>query len=436
MAASDFKHVELKDKQIRLLTLDKNSAQVSCKLTIHNFEECPDYFALSYAWGPPPPECEISLNDHKFMIRENLFNCLSSFLRRPHRPTPTGFNSKGNTAAASEVENACFWIDQICIDQTNIPERNQQVSMMDKIYTRSKETVVWVGTEKIEEMDFSYDPFKSEIHTLFLQPYWTRLWIVQEILLSKRIAVRHGDESYDWDLLDSLGRDVSLALVHHHPDRHEDTLAFRRQGLFNGLPTAAGCLLNEKSNVFAGLDGHKLSDLLLRFGDSKCENPLDKVYALQGLLKLQPRVKIDYSISPETLFYQVVDKIAKDEGDSLMEEAQLDVCLALQRALNVAQTKQSSENVAKTVFSYVIRRLSNVDEPLSPEEETAGLEYYVRYLQNPGLGRIPQPYRINDFGKTYREFKLDQLLSVGMARAKLSRLLKEGPQSIPRQKST
>ncbi|KAN0121834.1 Heterokaryon incompatibility protein (HET) domain containing protein [Hyaloscypha variabilis] len=320
MAASDFKHVLLENKQIRLLTLNKTPGQISCTLTIHDFDECPDYFALSYAWGPPPAEREISLNGHKFMIRENLFNCLLSLLRKPHPPPQEVLGSQGNTAATSETENARFWIDQICIDQTNIPERNQQVSMMDQIYICSKETVVWVGTEEIDEIDFPYDPILSEIHTLFMQPYWTRLWIVQEILLSKMITVRHGDESYDWDLLESYGKEVARALAYENPDRHQDTLAWRRQGLFNGLPTATGCLFNEKSNVLAEIDGRKLSDLLERFGNSECENPLDKVYALQGLLKLQPRIKIDYSISPETLFYEVVDKIAKEEGDALMEE--------------------------------------------------------------------------------------------------------------------
>ncbi|KAK3372737.1 heterokaryon incompatibility [Podospora didyma] len=38
-----------------------------------------------------------------------------------------------------------FWVDAICIDQTSIPERNHQVSMMGDIYRRAARVNLWLG---------------------------------------------------------------------------------------------------------------------------------------------------------------------------------------------------------------------------------------------------------------------------------------------------
>jgi hypothetical protein len=38
-----------------------------------------------------------------------------------------------------------YWIDAICINQADIPERNQQVRIMPHIYFRAHTVVVWLG---------------------------------------------------------------------------------------------------------------------------------------------------------------------------------------------------------------------------------------------------------------------------------------------------
>ncbi len=38
------------------------------------------------------------------------------------------------------------WVDAICINQDNIPERNRQVRMMPHIYSRAESVLVWFGT--------------------------------------------------------------------------------------------------------------------------------------------------------------------------------------------------------------------------------------------------------------------------------------------------
>jgi hypothetical protein len=38
-----------------------------------------------------------------------------------------------------------FWIDAICINQLDVPERNQQLAMMKWIYFRADTVVIWLG---------------------------------------------------------------------------------------------------------------------------------------------------------------------------------------------------------------------------------------------------------------------------------------------------
>ena len=39
------------------------------------------------------------------------------------------------------------WIDAICINQTDIEERSQQVEMMGLIYSKAVRNLIWLGEE-------------------------------------------------------------------------------------------------------------------------------------------------------------------------------------------------------------------------------------------------------------------------------------------------
>lgn len=87
----------------------------------------PAYTSLSYTWGPPGPTRHITIDGRLLPIQENLYNFLCKL---------------GRSSSKS------FWIDQICIDQRSVIERNHQVSMMADIYKSALETIIWldVGT--------------------------------------------------------------------------------------------------------------------------------------------------------------------------------------------------------------------------------------------------------------------------------------------------
>lgn len=107
------------EDSIRLVQIEpaKNHHDaLSCKLIHVTFAGKPVFKALSYMWGDEAGKADIFLNHYEFSIGQNLWDALH-FLRSSGDQTP-------------------FWIDGLCIDQGNIPERNKQLAMMKWIYFR------------------------------------------------------------------------------------------------------------------------------------------------------------------------------------------------------------------------------------------------------------------------------------------------------------
>jgi hypothetical protein len=83
------------------------------------------YEALSYAAGDLKDPGSILLNGWPFKVFGNLFLALSQ-LRFPKT-------------------ERLLWVDQLCINQIDIPERNSSVLRMCNIYRQAASTVVWLG---------------------------------------------------------------------------------------------------------------------------------------------------------------------------------------------------------------------------------------------------------------------------------------------------
>jgi hypothetical protein len=92
-----------------------------------NLQQVPVYTTLSYVWGQNTGLVNTIplVGDEAVQVTESLLTALAQFFQT----NPTGF----------------LWADQICIDQENIPERNQQVSLMGQIYGKAKSVSIWLG---------------------------------------------------------------------------------------------------------------------------------------------------------------------------------------------------------------------------------------------------------------------------------------------------
>ena len=152
------------------------------------------YTAISYTWSGPVNRGAIIISGIPFSITENLELALRR-VRGPSRPKN-------------------LWVDAICINQNDSEDKSVQVSMMGGIYASATRTIVWLG-EKSAQSDvamefihsmrddsYGYDTEPDQILTraiteLMGREWWTRVWVIQEALLSRRVIVMCGNKEVD-----------------------------------------------------------------------------------------------------------------------------------------------------------------------------------------------------------------------------------------------
>ncbi|EUC30135.1 hypothetical protein COCCADRAFT_43920, partial [Bipolaris zeicola 26-R-13] len=129
-------------QQIRLLRLLKTSTseKLRCDIVIHDLDTLPKYRALSYVWGCPQPTYPLLIQGKCLHIRQNLHRFLHEYTganrSAVNRYRPPSY---GNHDESGEL----LWVDQICIDQSNVRERNHQVNLMSRIYKQCKSVITW-----------------------------------------------------------------------------------------------------------------------------------------------------------------------------------------------------------------------------------------------------------------------------------------------------
>ena len=122
---------------IRLLTFAVNIADygkwIVGSLTQHSFEEATKlgYEALSYAWGDP--------------YRTHHISCVDVPGSRNAWKLPVTANL-ADWFRHCEVGRHVFWIDAICINQTDRVERASQVEQTREVYRNAASVVAWVGS--------------------------------------------------------------------------------------------------------------------------------------------------------------------------------------------------------------------------------------------------------------------------------------------------
>jgi hypothetical protein len=179
-----YKPLQTSTKQIRLLELQSKVGDiVHCSLAHFDLNDNVHYQALSYTWGPVAPTYKILIDGQTFRLRENLYQFLKTIA-----------SQSSTSKTAQNFGKRYIWIDQICINQDDIVERTQQVSIMGIIYRRALQVVVWLGTSDeytetavtylngLNEASATEKPTHEQmaaVNQLCNRPYWSRLWIVR-----------------------------------------------------------------------------------------------------------------------------------------------------------------------------------------------------------------------------------------------------------------
>jgi hypothetical protein len=194
--------------QIRLLLLypGVQDEQLACSLQAASIEAAPDFEALSYVWGKSSDTRMIICGDRTTMkIGLNLHTALQH-LRYPDRPR-------------------LLWADAICINQNDVPERNQQVQIMGDIYSKARRSLIWFGQET-EDVKDSFELIRlslilwprdgsgnlnlfsklflhqfQPVKVLMAKEWFTRKWVIQEVVKAKEAIAICGFKTMSWDTI-------------------------------------------------------------------------------------------------------------------------------------------------------------------------------------------------------------------------------------------
>jgi hypothetical protein len=103
-------------------------------------------------------------------------------------------------------------IDELCINQADNEKRGHQVNLMGQIYSEAAFVLLWPGrdTDRGSEVLNTGGPVRSKLDK---NRYWTRLWIVQEIMLAKDIMVYYNLEWVEWELGPRAGPGSRMATL-------------------------------------------------------------------------------------------------------------------------------------------------------------------------------------------------------------------------------
>lgn len=301
-----YNEFSLEVDEIRLLELQPNeqsSAPISCRLSKAVLSDLPSYKALSYVWGNPNETVPIEVNGISFEATTNL-SCGLKHIRR-------------------EDSSVLLWVDAICINQRNIPERNHQVQLMRQIYMEAEQALVWLG-ERYEDSDLAMDlirrwspplpphisrstsvgvaevlrivpdPFEvrawDALRCLFSRPYWERSWILQEIIFSKQATLICGSKTVPWQALD----DAQLPWIQLSQPENFRLLDFNQLRLVtvtNYNVASKISLHRARRTRTSPLDS--AFKIMKQTHSSKATDPRDKIYAFLGfeeigMLELKP----------------------------------------------------------------------------------------------------------------------------------------------------
>lgn len=170
-----------KPRDHRHESLGCEGCNISIDIIVTKLDQGCHYSAISYCWGRLFPQIEIEVEDQYgpsqgLRITAGLSNAMEHLRGEEH---------------------VLFWIDALCIDQSNVEERSREVARMAEIYSKADEVLIWVGDDYYDghlAMQFIPRMCTQEIDrliedkqngrswrafgALMRRPWFTRRWII------------------------------------------------------------------------------------------------------------------------------------------------------------------------------------------------------------------------------------------------------------------
>ncbi|KAI0847202.1 heterokaryon incompatibility protein-domain-containing protein [Daldinia vernicosa] len=373
--------------QIRLVTIHQGEEDEDIECTLENFPfieniDSHEYEALSYVWGDASSTAFISLNKKPFQVTRNLEAALRALRLRDRK--------------------RLVWIDAICINQANVQERNQEVSRMGKIYSQAGHVIVWLGPDTfirgecvsdktIDLLNLIADTNPQDpeaaatimtkmdkslyglelLHKFFFQPWYTRVWILQEIVLAKSATVVYGDRLMDWDrvleAVDSLRR-LQIG---------QNTHIWRLSGA-SRVDSIQRCWMRVRTAKSRDTPRRpiylELVELLWQTRFFEKKEPRDRLYGILGLLKGDAQneklLEVDYTKPVADIFRDLAVFLLKG---GLLSHALCAVANSMEGLPSWASTwtaeleGDAASKLSTGLMTYMqIHELKGIQPPLNP----------------------------------------------------------------------
>jgi hypothetical protein len=279
-------------------------------IILANFKEAdrPPYIALSYMWGDTSAgnmKC-VCVNGEDVRITENLWSFLP------------------NLFTDDRYLETWFWADQICMNQQDGRERDHQVTLMGNIFSKADVVFAWLGRKSqyhhgidvgtFEQMPcrkgrWAFDQWHdTHIWTaldLLRQEYWSRLWIVQELILARDVQIWYAHLQFSAKMVYQIAEKWS---------RHRVVAEVQRLGAevsFRDLDQVRELL---KPFFISGTRNKKpLYEVLKSTSETSCKDPRDKVYGVQALVLPSQRIRVAYTRSVQQVFNDAIRVMFEDQ---------------------------------------------------------------------------------------------------------------------------
>ncbi|KAK2741129.1 hypothetical protein FQN57_005730 [Myotisia sp. PD_48] len=374
----EYSPLDTESSEIRLLALKTNTSPsdpVVCRLITANLDDAPDFSyqnespihrftPLSYCWGTASMTEQIIIDGHRFSVTPSLYGALLHFRK-------ISSNLEEDSFLSQESDETYWWIDAICVNQNDLSERSSQVGLMTQLYQQGQVTHVWLGEESgdsaramqiirelgylptsLEEINsWEYIRKPGQTHrpdgpgrpmvklpteeppisakekhanynaliNLYQRPWFSRVWIRQEVALPKGVKFHCGTDTCTWEEVMRTA-DILTYLVdeYHFPSLQQDGI--RRNDSFVSCFRQALDLLDirEQINRHGSNEYAPLQSLALGFRQCQATDPRDKVYAALPLTDPDhTEIRADYRKDKHEMYKEVTLSLMADNLDFL-----------------------------------------------------------------------------------------------------------------------
>lgn len=318
-----YEYAPLAENHIRVITiLDVESHNPICRLEMIPLDaSLVDFDAISYCWGNPEKSKIIICEGKQLSIPGDLHNMLYHLYEPRCRK---------------------IWVDAICINQSNNREKASQVRIMNRIYKAASNVLVWLGLSAnnsdlvfdqasavidacarisdrfVDENQLSSfnlpdltDPLWHAVGDLLGRKWFTRLWVIQEVVLASAVVVACGSKRITWNLLGKLASEITRVGLCATARGNREPNPHRSDGF--GAIESINILRKQFKDRAAPPNPFGFLSIVGLGREKDVTEPVDRIYGLLGLADdgVRESIKIDYSQEHRKKYWKVYIEFGK-----------------------------------------------------------------------------------------------------------------------------